>query len=195
MAPSLLRGMRPRALATVAVVLFVACREPVPSSGGPGPEAAPGGEAAEDRSPVGAAADRAEGDPVAPAEGVLADLHWLGGKREEEAAERIDAWLGPVTGEVDRLTRGREIRHEHGVVRLVGGRIVMVRFDLPEPMTRAEALQATGFPTDATGWRATHREYRLGRRWGFERFRLARAPGGSERVVSVEAWKERPERP
>ena len=80
------------------------------------------------------------------------------------------------------------------MARVVRGTVYMVRVDLPEPMTRTDALLVTGFSIYADHWRETHLEYRLANSWGFERFRLQRAEPGGDRVVSVEAWKLRPER-
>jgi hypothetical protein len=179
-------------IALGVILMGAACRTPEPGE----PDAEPRlGAVAERETTRGVrpAVDAAVTDAAAddgPAEGVLADLRWLGGQREQDVVDRLEEAFGPRTGEVDLQTRGREIRFERGAVRVRGGRLVMVRFDLPEAMSRPEALEATGFPPSTGGWRTTHREYRLGRACGFDRFRLGRAPGGSDRVVSVEAWKE-----
>ncbi len=147
--------------------------------------------------PESATRDAPSGQPVAyeKPEGVYVDLHWLGGRRYDDAAEQLQAQLGALAErrEID-TRRGEELVYERGVARVVRGTVYMVRVDLPEPMTRTDALLVTGFSIYADHWRETHLEYRLANSWGFERFRLQRAEPGGDRVVSVEAWKLRPER-
>ena len=126
-------------------------------------------------------------------EGVQVDVSWFGGRRFDEVQAELTAQLGRL-GERRTLDagRGEELVYERGEVRVVRGVIAMMRVRLAEPLTRTDALLATGFTIYADHWRETHREYRLANAFEFERFRLLKVAPGSDRVQVVEAWKSDP---
>ncbi len=136
-----------------------------------------------------------EARAYAKPEGVYVDVHWLGGRRYTDVAEELGAQLGPLheRREID-ARRGEELVYERGDVRVVRGVVYMMRVQLPEPLTRTEALLVTGFSIYADHWRETHREFRLSHSFGFERFRLMRDREQKDRVVVVEAWKQNPDK-
>ena len=140
-------------------------------------------------------------DPVVEAEayskpdGVYVDIHWLGGRRYDDVIGEVELQLGPLhERKVLDARRGEEWVYERGDVRVIRGVIYMVRVQLPEPLTRSEALLVTGFSIYADHWRETHREYRLSNSFDFERFRLMRHDQDKDRVVTVEAWKQSPDK-
>ncbi len=127
-------------------------------------------------------------------EGVYVDIRWLGGRRYTDIAEELEEQLGALVSRTELDSRrGEELSYERGDVRVVRGVVYMLRVQLPEPLTRTDALLATGFTIYADHWRETHREFRLSHSFEFERFRLRRHDERRDRVVSVEAWKRSPE--
>ncbi len=128
-------------------------------------------------------------------EGVYVDVHWFGGRRYGDVADELVVQLGPLheRRELD-ASKGEELVYERGDVRVVRGVVYMLRVQLPEPLTRTEALLATGFSIYADHWRETHREFRLSHTFDFERFRLMRDREQEDRVVIVEAWKQSPDK-
>lgn len=138
---------------------------------------------------------KTEAQAYAKPEGVYVDVHWLGGRRYDDVADEVEQQLGPLhERKVLDSRRGEELVYERGDVRVVRGVIYMIRVQLPEPLTRTEALLVTGFGVYADHWRETHREFRLSYSFDFERFRLMRHSGDKDRVVSVEAWKISPDK-
>jgi hypothetical protein len=77
----------------------------------------------------------------------------------------------------------------HGTIRVVDGRIYMIRVPLLRPMRRTEALEEAGFPPYSSGVIRSHREFRINHEWGFRRIRLRRAGPDDELVVQLEAWR------
>ncbi len=127
-------------------------------------------------------------------EGVYVDVHWLGGRRYDDVASELEQQLGALhERKVLDARRGEELVYERGDVRVIRGVVYMIRVQLPEPLTRTEALLVTGFTVFADHWRETHREFRLSHSFDFERFRLMRHDDDKDRVVSIEAWKMSPD--
>lgn len=128
-------------------------------------------------------------------DGVYVDIHWLGGRRYDDIASELELQLGPLhERKVLDARKGEELVYERGDVRVVRGVVYMLRVQLPEPLTRTEALLVTGFTIYADHWRETHREFRLSHSFDFERFRLMRHDEDKDRVVSIEAWKLSPDK-
>jgi hypothetical protein len=128
-------------------------------------------------------------------EGVYVDIHWLGGRRFDDVAIELEQQLGELhERKALDARRGEELVYERGDVRVIRGVVYMIRVQLPEPLTRTEALLVTGFTIYADHWRETHREFRLSYSFDFERFRLMRDAEDNDRVVSVEAWKLSPDK-
>lgn len=121
--------------------------------------------------------------------GVYIDVRWFGGRSYDACREQVAEQFGLVEERRDLGSRlGEEYRFASGSLRTLQGIVYMIRVQLPRPVTRSEALEMTGFPPFVGNWRATHLEYRLGHNWGFERFRLVRAPGYKDRVNQLDAW-------
>ncbi len=136
-----------------------------------------------------------EAQAYAKPDGVYVDIQWLGGRRYNDVAAELELQLGPLhERKVLDARSGEELVFERGDVRVVRGVVYMLRVQLPEPLTRTEALLVTGFTIYADHWRETHREYRLSNSFDFERFRLMRHSEDKDRVVSIEAWKLSPDR-
>ncbi len=132
-----------------------------------------------------------EAQAYAKPDGIYVDISWLGGRRYDDVASELETQLGPLhERKVLDARRGEELVYERGDVRVVRGVVYMIRVQLPEPLTRTEALLVTGFTIYADHWRETHREFRLSHTFDFERFRLMRHGEDRDRVVSVEAWKQ-----
>ncbi len=138
---------------------------------------------------------RVEAETYSKPEGVYVDIHWLGGRRYDDVVGELELQLGPlVERKVLDARRGEELVYERGDVRVVRDVVYMIRVQLPEPLTRTEALLVTGFTVFADHWRETHREFRLSHSFDFERFRLMRHSEDKDRVISVEAWKLSPDK-
>ncbi len=196
-----LRALAP--LCTIIAVLLLGCGTEEPVLLGVQPDA----ESAEEPSARSEVWQRVipesayRNDPVVEAkeyskpDGVYVDIHWLGGRRYDDVVGELEQQLGPLhERRVLDARRGEELVYERGDVRVVRGVVYMLRVQLPEPLTRTEALLVTGFSIYADHWRETHREYRLSHSFEFERFRLMRHDEDKDRVVSVEAWKQSPDK-
>lgn len=192
-------SVAPRLLGAL-VLAAVACQRDEPVLLGVEPSASPGST---ERDEVWGRLEADEPTPTTPAqqaaayrcpEGVAVDMRWLAGRRYDDISDLLQDQLGP---ELARRTldarRGEEITYQRGAVRLVRGVVYMLRVQLPEPLTRTDALLAVGFNANADHWRETHGEYRLSWAFGFTRFRLFRDQPGSDRVNVVEGWKSEPE--
>lgn len=127
--------------------------------------------------------------------GVWIDARYLGGRRYASVRGEVEAQLGALVEERDLPEgQGTEHRFQRGNLRVDDdGAIYLVDVPLPEPMRRADALAALGFPPQLTrDYNVLTLEYRLTNVWGFRRLRFLRAQAGSEEVVRVEAWKASP---
>jgi hypothetical protein len=121
---------------------------------------------------------------------VYVDIRHIGGQQFDQIRDIIDDQMGPlqnrrVVSEID----GEELQFIRGTIRVVNGRVYMVRIPLTQPLRRTEALQSAGFPPFTKSVIRSHREFRLNHEWGFRRLRLRRVGADDERVTHVEAWK------
>jgi hypothetical protein len=121
---------------------------------------------------------------------VYVDVRFLGGKPFLQVRDILTDQLGPLQGhqQIDSKA-GESLEFLRGSVRVIKGTVAMLNIPLPEPLRRAEALEALGFPPYVGGYTIFHREYRLHHEWGFRRIRLKREDRRSERVIEVEAWR------
>jgi len=184
----------------VALLLLVACgtEDPVLLGVEPEPEPAPSQRSKVWQRVIPESAYRdtpeVEAQVYRKPESVYVDIHWLGGRRYDDIATELELQLGPLhERKVLDARRGEEFVYERGDVRVVRDVVYMIRVQLPEPLTRSEALLVTGFTVFADHWRETHREFRLSHSFDFERFRLMRHADDKDRVVTVEAWKISPD--
>ncbi|MFH1463354.1 MAG: hypothetical protein ABIO70_03105 [Pseudomonadota bacterium] len=191
----------PRPLWALALAVAVACGHDEPVLLGVEPQASP--EAPPSRDEVWGRFEPDEPMPATAAQqaaayhrpdGVYVDMHWLTGRRYEDISDLLAEPLGAEQGRrpLD-AKRGEEISYERGAARVVRGVVYMLRVELPEPLTRTDALLALGFNSHADHWRETHSEYRLSWCFGFARFRLRREQPGSDRVDVVEGWRSEPD--
>ena len=126
--------------------------------------------------------------------GVFVDVHWFGGRAYKDCVTELLEQMGQMRERRELGSgRGEELSYEHGVVRMVRDSVYMLRVDLPNPMTRSEALLLTGFRAFVDHWRQTHLEFRASHEQGFRRLRLKRLDTTSDQVVSVEAWWTSPD--
>ncbi|MCK6505107.1 hypothetical protein L6R53_17195 [Myxococcota bacterium] len=146
-----------------------------------------------------AAADLAGGtasDPTRPyarREGVVVDVHYLGGRSYTEHRDALADQLGALREVVDLPAgAGQRLDFERGTAQVLDDRIYMLRVPLPEPMRRSQALEVLGFPPYVGRYVTLHREYRLNNAWEFRRIRLRRASAEDELVTEVEAWHHVP---
>jgi len=194
------RTLRAPIRLAVALLLLVACgtEDPVLLGVEPEPEPAPSQRSKVWQRVIPESAYRdapeIEAQVYSKPENVYVDIHWLGGRRYDDIAAELELQLGPLhERKVLDARRGEELVYERGDVRVVRDVVYMLRVQLPEPLTRSEALLVTGFTVFADHWRETHREFRLSHSFDFERFRLMRHAEDKDRVITVEAWKISPD--
>jgi hypothetical protein len=123
-------------------------------------------------------------------EGVVVDVQGFGGTSFQEAQPHLAEQLGDFVDKY-KLTPRDGVRriYERGEVRVVDDTIYMIRFDLPEPMRRSDALKAAGFMEYVDEYIISHHEYQVLYKWEFVRFRMKRTDSVSEFVNSFEGWK------
>ncbi len=121
---------------------------------------------------------------------VLVDIHHLSGKTFSAVQGQLQEQLGPLysTHPLPRKDGERRV-YEKGEIRMEDDQIYMIKFELPYPMRRAEALSKAGFPSQVDKYISTHKEYQLTNEWGFRRVRMKRQSKTSELVTYFEAWK------
>jgi len=122
--------------------------------------------------------------------GVIVDVQGFGGASFQEVQPHLVEQLGNFVSKYTLTPKDGSRRiYEKGEVRIVDDTIYMIRFDLPEPMRRSEALRAAGFMEQVDTYLITHHEYQVLYSYEFVRFRMKRVDSQSEFVSSFEGWK------
>ena len=122
--------------------------------------------------------------------GVIVDVQGFGGASFQEVQPHLVEQLGAFVNKHTLTPKDGERRiYEQGEVRIVQDTIYMIRFDLPKPMRRSDALKAAGFLEHVDKYLITHHEYQVVYEYEFVRFRMKRLDSESEFVKNFEGWK------